>query len=206
MISGYLEYHIVSSNCVGQPSRRDAYVKAMDSKPPPAPASAWATLSLCWAAELVATLCVDSASFSCAVLVAAIFDSLALVKYSGRCAGLWMEELRLLLLNRMLGIRRRSRRQWRFWIVCAAAFKDGQRSGRRAQQHHVRFRSWLVNVTRICIPSRRVWAEVHPPKRISARHVGGFGLPRPHVVISSFMHSATWRPSFLFCTRCPSRA
>ena len=47
-----------------------AYVKAMDSSPPPAPASACATLSLCCAAELDGTLCVDSASFSCVVFCA----------------------------------------------------------------------------------------------------------------------------------------
>lgn len=42
-----------------------AYVKAMDSSPPPAPASACATLSLCWAAVPRGSACVDSASFSC---------------------------------------------------------------------------------------------------------------------------------------------
>jgi hypothetical protein len=49
------------------------YVRAMESRPPPAPASAWATLSLCWAAGLVGVDCVDcviSASFCCAVLEA----------------------------------------------------------------------------------------------------------------------------------------
>ena len=39
------------------------YVRAMESRPPPAPARAWATLSLCCAAVLVGTAAVDSASF-----------------------------------------------------------------------------------------------------------------------------------------------
>jgi hypothetical protein len=43
-----------------------AYVRAMESNPPPAPASACATLSLCWAAVLWGSGAVDSASFSCA--------------------------------------------------------------------------------------------------------------------------------------------
>jgi len=43
-----------------------SYVRAMDSSPPPAPASACATLSLCWAAVLCGTEDTDSASFCCA--------------------------------------------------------------------------------------------------------------------------------------------
>lgn len=47
-----------------------AYVKAMDSSPPPAPARACATLSLCWATALEGALCVDSASLSVVVFCA----------------------------------------------------------------------------------------------------------------------------------------
>jgi hypothetical protein len=42
------------------------YVRAMESSPPPAPASACATLSLCCAAVLCGTAAVDSVSFCCA--------------------------------------------------------------------------------------------------------------------------------------------
>lgn len=43
-----------------------SYVSAIESSPPPAPASACATLSLCWAAVLCGTEDTDSASFCCA--------------------------------------------------------------------------------------------------------------------------------------------
>ena len=59
----------VAGVCVSSPptnSHHGAYVKAMDSSPPPAPASACATLSLCCAAVLCGTDEVDSMSFSCA--------------------------------------------------------------------------------------------------------------------------------------------
>jgi hypothetical protein len=48
---------------------KGTYVSAMLSNPPPAPATACATLSLCCAAVLVGTEAVDSASFCCAVSV-----------------------------------------------------------------------------------------------------------------------------------------
>jgi hypothetical protein len=43
----------------------EEYVRAMERIPPPAPARACATLSLCWAVVPTGGCCVDSAGFSC---------------------------------------------------------------------------------------------------------------------------------------------
>jgi hypothetical protein len=62
-----------------------AYVRAMDSSPPPAPASACATLSLCCAAVLWGSGAVDSASLNCASCFASAMVVVAMRCDAVRC-------------------------------------------------------------------------------------------------------------------------